>query len=87
MVIVKEEGTVLWVNFGRPIVTNGDFVACESDVLFPNYIGMDFVSIQPFCRNTLSGPTDRLISTEWDRQQLCIPRALTLLIVSDALIS
>jgi len=29
------------VNVGRPIVTNGDFVAylCKSDALFPNYFG------------------------------------------------
>ena len=29
------------VNFGHPIVTNGDFVAylCESDALFPNDFG------------------------------------------------
>jgi len=31
------------MNLGRPIVTNGDFVAqlCESDALFPNYFGKD----------------------------------------------
>ena len=32
------------VNLGRPIVTNGDFVALlwdESDALFPNYFGED----------------------------------------------
>jgi len=26
VVIVEGEGAVLWVNLGRPIVTNGDFV-------------------------------------------------------------
>jgi len=34
----------LGVNLGRPIVTNGDFVALlwdESDALFPNYFGED----------------------------------------------
>jgi len=35
----RREGAVLRVNLGRPIVTNGDFVAqlCDSDALFPNY--------------------------------------------------
>ena len=39
VVIVEEEGAVWGVNLGRPIVTNGDFVAhlCESDALFSNY--------------------------------------------------
>ena len=27
MVIVEWEGAVLWVNLGRPVVTNRDFVA------------------------------------------------------------
>jgi len=37
----RREGEDLGVNFGRPTVTNGDFVAqlCESDALFPNYFG------------------------------------------------
>ena len=43
MVIVEGEGVVSGVNLGRPIVTNGDFVAylCESDALFPNDFGED----------------------------------------------
>jgi len=32
MVIVEGEGTVLGINVGRHIITNGD-----SDILFPNY--------------------------------------------------
>jgi len=38
-VIVEGEWTVLLVNLGRPIVTDGDFVAqlCKNDALFPNY--------------------------------------------------
>jgi len=35
VVIVKGEGTVLGLNLGRPIVTNGDFATR----LFPNYFG------------------------------------------------
>jgi len=27
VVIIQGEGAVLWVNFGHPIVTSGDFVA------------------------------------------------------------
>ena len=44
-VIVEGEGTVLRVNFGRPIVTNQEFVAQldESDELFPNYFGEDLL--------------------------------------------
>ena len=36
----RERGS-LGVNVGRPIETNGDFVAqlCGSDALFPNYFG------------------------------------------------
>jgi len=33
VVIIENEGVVLRVNFGRPIVTNGDFATR----LFPNY--------------------------------------------------
>jgi len=35
----RRKGAVLGVNFGHPIVTNGEFVAllCESDALFSNY--------------------------------------------------
>jgi len=36
VVIVKDEGAVFWVNFGHPIVSNGD-----SDALFPKYFGED----------------------------------------------
>ena len=34
------------VNVGRPIKTNGDFVAqlCKSDALFPNDFGEDLLS-------------------------------------------
>jgi len=35
MVIVEGEGAVLGLNFGRPVVTNGDFATR----LFPNYFG------------------------------------------------
>jgi len=44
MEIVEGEWAVLrGVNFGRPIVTNGNFVAKlgESDALLPNYFGED----------------------------------------------
>jgi len=42
MVIVEWEGGDLGVNLGRPIVTNGDFVAyCESDAVFTNYFVED----------------------------------------------
>jgi len=34
VMIVEEEGTVLGMNLGRPIVNNGD-----GDTLFQNYIG------------------------------------------------
>jgi len=40
VVIVKGEGAVLGVNFGRPIVTNGD-----GNVLFPNYFGEDLFNV------------------------------------------
>jgi len=36
VVIVEGEGADLGVNVRLPIVTNGDFVAYESDALFPN---------------------------------------------------
>ena len=35
VVIVEGEGAVLWLNLGRPDVTNGDFATR----LFPNYSG------------------------------------------------
>jgi len=40
-VIVKGKGAVLEVNFGRPVVTDWDFVAqlCKSYTLFPDYFG------------------------------------------------
>jgi len=41
VVIVEGEGTVLGVNLGRPIVTNGDFATR----LFPNNFGQYFLSI------------------------------------------
>jgi len=49
VVIIEEEGAVLEVNVGRPIVTDGDFVAwlCESDALFPNYFGEDWLCLRP----------------------------------------
>ena len=37
VIIVKGEGAVLGVKFGRPIVTNGAFAT----LLFPNYFGED----------------------------------------------
>jgi len=45
VVLVEGEGAVLRLNLGRPIVTNGDFVAylCESDALFPITLGRTFV--------------------------------------------
>ena len=45
VVIVEVEGAVVGVNLGRPILTNGDFVAylCKSDVLFTNDFGSDLL--------------------------------------------
>jgi len=40
VVIIKGEEAVSRVNFGRPIVTNGD-----GDALFPNYFGEDLLSL------------------------------------------
>jgi len=40
VVIVEGEEAVLGVNFGRPIVTNGDFATW----LFPNYFGQDLLA-------------------------------------------
>jgi len=37
VVIVEEEGAVLGMNLGRPIVSNGDFATR----FFPNYFGQD----------------------------------------------
>jgi len=39
VVIDEGEEAVLGVNLGRPIVTNGDIVAYESDALFPITLG------------------------------------------------
>jgi len=52
VVVVEREGAVLGLNFGRPIVSNGDFVAwlCESDMLFPNYFGKDLLNMKDFSR-------------------------------------
>jgi len=49
VVIVEEEGIVLGVNVGRPIVKHGDLVAwlCESDAHFPNYFGEDLLCTLP----------------------------------------
>jgi len=44
--IVEKEGAVLGVNLGRPIVTNGDFVAYLCDVLFSNDFAEDLFSHQ-----------------------------------------
>ena len=46
VVVGEGEGADLGVNVGRPIVTNGDFVAqlCESDALFLNYFGEDLLT-------------------------------------------
>jgi len=43
VVIVEGKRGSCGVNSGRPIVTNGDFVAqlCENDALFPNCFGED----------------------------------------------
>jgi len=66
MMIVEEEGAVLGMNLGRPIVTDGDFVAqlCESDALFPSDYGR---------RTCLM-----LLPSEWCRIQ-CGGRALNAL--------
>ena len=41
----RREGAVLGVNFGRPIVTNGDFATR----LFPNYFGVLVPCIEVEC--------------------------------------
>jgi len=45
VVIVQWEGAVFEVTLRRPIVTNVDILLqlCESDALFPNYFGEDFL--------------------------------------------
>ena len=45
----RREGTVFWVNLGRPIVTNGDFATR----LFPNYFGQDLLMIYWYRQNSL----------------------------------
>jgi len=39
------------INVGCPIVTNGDFVACESNALFPNCLGENCLSFSKTCFN------------------------------------
>jgi len=50
VVIIEGGGAVLRVNLGHPISTSGDYVAllCESDLLFPNYIGEELFINRPF---------------------------------------
>jgi len=43
VVIIEGERAVLGVNFGHPIVTDGD----SATRLFPNYFGQDLLSFQP----------------------------------------
>jgi len=49
VVIVEWEGAVLWVNLGRPIVTNGD-----GDALFQNYFGKDLLLLEKIVLLTLT---------------------------------
>jgi len=44
VMIVEGERTVLGVNLGHPIVTNGD-----DDMLYPSYFGVDLLNIND-CR-------------------------------------
>jgi len=54
VVIVEGKGAVFGVNLGRPIVTNGHFVAylCESDALFSNYFEEDLLLKVPLAART-----------------------------------
>jgi len=61
-VIVEGE----WAVLGRPIVSNGDFVAwlCESDALFPNYFGEDLFSLflfLPQCGMSILSDYERIM--------------------------
>jgi len=42
-IIVKEEGAVLWVNLGRPIVTNRTSLHCYVKVREPNELSLGVV--------------------------------------------
>jgi len=49
VMIIEGERAVLGLNFGRPIVTNGDFVMR----LFPNYFGQYLFIMLPFSAGLL----------------------------------
>ena len=46
VVIVEGEGAVFVINLGLVNVSEGNFGACESDALFPNYFGVDLFNSQ-----------------------------------------
>ena len=66
MVNVEGEGAVLGVILGRPIVTKGDFVAhvCESDALFPNNFGENFLEMYQIVIFSIQPNTNTLTDLE-----------------------